>query len=108
MTIDQFLEHHLRHGTLEVPLPGGRMVTAGDGSGPAAAQANRDAAAELHDERFCRMWEFYLSGADVSFRHGGHMNFQPPLARRPGALPTTRDYIGDAERNLARLDRRVA
>ena len=63
---------------------------------------------EIYDERFCRMFEFYLSGAEVSFRHGGHMNFQIQLAKRKDTLPLTRDYIGENERTLVAKARRVA
>jgi cyclopropane-fatty-acyl-phospholipid synthase len=42
--------------------------------------ARRDEAAKLYDERFCRMWEFYLAGAETSFRVDAHMVFQLQLA----------------------------
>jgi cyclopropane-fatty-acyl-phospholipid synthase len=48
---------------------------------------------ELYDERFCRMWEFYLVTSELSFLHQGLMVFQIQLAKRPDALPITRDYI---------------
>ncbi len=63
-------------------------------------QANRDKAAEMFDERFCRMWEFYLIVSEFSFRHGKHMNFQIQLAKERNALPLTRDYMIEAERKL--------
>ena len=63
--------------------------------------ANRDKALEIYDERFCRMWEFYLAGAEVAFRNGGQMVFQIQLAKRGNALPITRDYMFEAERRLA-------
>jgi cyclopropane-fatty-acyl-phospholipid synthase len=59
---------------------------------------NRDAIASLYDERFCRMFEFYLAGCELAFRRMGHMNWQMQLARRVDALPLTRDYMVDAER----------
>lgn len=55
--------------------------------------ANRDAARALYDERFCRMWEFYLAGSEMAFRWQGHMVFQLQLARRVDTLPLTRDYM---------------
>ncbi len=70
--------------------------------------AVRERWAETNGERFCRMWEFYLSAAEVSFRHGGHMNFQIQLAKRKDALPITRSYIDEAERALAKKVRRAA
>jgi cyclopropane-fatty-acyl-phospholipid synthase len=63
--------------------------------------AARPRIAELYDERFCRMWEFYLAASEVSFRHSGHMVFQLQLARRIAAVPLTRDYIGPAEQATA-------
>ena len=60
--------------------------------------ANRDKIAALYDERFCRMWEFYLAASELAFRHGGHMVFQIQLAKRQDAVPLTRDYITDWER----------
>lgn len=62
--------------------------------------ARRDEAKAMYDERFCRMWEFYLAGAEVSFRYQGHMVFQMQLARAVGAVPMTRDYMVEAERAL--------
>jgi cyclopropane-fatty-acyl-phospholipid synthase len=55
--------------------------------------ANRDTIATLYDERFCRMFEFYLCGAEIAFRHEGHMVFQIQLAHSQRAVPLTRDYI---------------
>jgi cyclopropane-fatty-acyl-phospholipid synthase len=59
--------------------------------------ANRDTIAALYDERFCRMFEFYLCGAEIAFRREGHMVFQIQLAHRQTAVPLTRDYIADFE-----------
>ena len=70
--------------------------------------ARRAEIAGLYDERFCRMWEFYLAGAEMGFRHGDHMNFQLQLAHRADALPITRGYMADAETALATAERRVA
>ncbi|WP_367197705.1 class I SAM-dependent methyltransferase [Amorphus sp. 3PC139-8] len=50
----------------------------------------------LYDERFFRMWEFYLASCEVGFRHRTMMVFQMQLARRIDALPITRDYMFDA------------
>jgi cyclopropane-fatty-acyl-phospholipid synthase len=62
---------------------------------------NRDAIASLYDERFCRMFEFYLAGCELAFRRAGHMNWQLQLARREDAVPPTRDYMWEAERAAA-------
>jgi len=55
--------------------------------------ARRAEAAALYDERFCRLWEFYLASSEVAFRRLGHMVFQIQLAKRPTAAPLTRDYL---------------
>jgi len=55
--------------------------------------ANWERAAKLHDERFCRMWEFYLAGAEMGFRHQHLMVFQVQVAKRVDALPIVRDYM---------------
>ena len=60
-------------------------------------QARRAEARALYDERFCRMWEFYLSACEMMFRNGELMVFQLQLAHRPDAVPLTRDYISRAE-----------
>jgi cyclopropane-fatty-acyl-phospholipid synthase len=59
---------------------------------------NRERISALYDERFCRMWEFYLAGSEVAFRHNGHINFQMQLAKRVDTVPLTRDYMFDWER----------
>jgi cyclopropane-fatty-acyl-phospholipid synthase len=55
----------------------------------------------LYDERFMRMWEFYLAYSLVGFRHGGMVNYQVQYIRDRGALPITRDYIGQTEAALS-------
>ncbi|MFV3127740.1 class I SAM-dependent methyltransferase [Niveispirillum sp. KHB5.9] len=70
--------------------------------------ANRDKVLELYDERFCRMWEFYLVGSECAFRHQGHMVFQAQLARDVHALPTARDYMLTDERGMAERQTRAA
>ena len=59
--------------------------------------ANRDKVREFYDERFCRMWEYYLAGAETAFRYTGQVNFQIQLAKRQDTVPLTRDYIADWE-----------
>ncbi|QXQ06683.1 cyclopropane-fatty-acyl-phospholipid synthase family protein [Sphingosinicellaceae bacterium] len=51
----------------------------------------------LYDERFYRMWLFYLAAATAAFRNDGHMNVQVQMAKDRYALPLTRDYIAEAE-----------
>lgn len=66
--------------------------------------AHRDKAKAIYDERFCRMWEFYLAGSECAFRYGGMNNFQIQFAKSQHALPLTRDYISDEENRLRRLE----
>jgi len=70
--------------------------------------AHRAEIAELYDERFCRMWEFYLGVSEMSFRYRSHVVFQFQLAKQIDAVPMTRDYIGETEGALARPEKRVA
>ncbi|HEV2562642.1 MAG TPA: cyclopropane-fatty-acyl-phospholipid synthase family protein [Rhizomicrobium sp.] len=75
--------------------------------------ANRAEVARIYDERFCRMWEFYLAGAEMGFRHDGQVVFQIQLAKRIDAVPMTRDYMVDDERTMRfagteQMPRRVA
>ncbi len=60
--------------------------------------ANWDEVTQIYDERFCRMWEFYLAGSEAAFRYGGQIVFQIQLAKRQEAVPLTRDYVTDWER----------
>ncbi len=62
---------------------------------------NRSELAKLYDERFCRMFEFYLIGSELAFRRMGHMNWQLQLTKNVSTLPLARDYMFEAERNSA-------
>ncbi len=64
--------------------------------------ARRAEAAKIYDERFCRMWEYYLSMAETAFRWENIAVFQIQLARRQTAVPLTRDYLQEAEEGLKR------
>jgi cyclopropane-fatty-acyl-phospholipid synthase len=68
-------------------------------------RANREAVLELYDERFFRMWEFYLLVAEDSFRSGSSMVFQLLGSAERDAVPLTRDYLEDAERPLVAGER---
>ncbi len=57
----------------------------------------KDQIIALYDERFYRMWRFYLAGAMTAFRWGEMVNFQLQFTRNRRALPITRDYMGEAE-----------
>ncbi|MBK5911062.1 SAM-dependent methyltransferase [Rhodothalassium salexigens] len=56
-------------------------------------EANLDRIRALYDDRFCRMWRFYLVGSELAFRLGGHVVFQIQMAKRQTAVPLTRDYL---------------
>ncbi|KZL21746.1 Cyclopropane-fatty-acyl-phospholipid synthase [Pseudovibrio axinellae] len=60
-------------------------------------EANRDKIKELYDERFCKMWEFYLSGCEMIFLHGRLMVFQLMLSKKRDAVPIVRDFIAENE-----------
>jgi cyclopropane-fatty-acyl-phospholipid synthase len=66
--------------------------------------ARRDEAKKLYDERFCRMWEFYLAGSETSFRVDANMVFQIQIAKRQEVVPLTRDYIPEREAELRRRE----
>ncbi len=57
-----------------------------------------------HGERFCRMWELYLTGCEVGFRREGLVVFQIQLAKKLDRVPLTRDYIARAEAFLRERD----
>jgi cyclopropane-fatty-acyl-phospholipid synthase len=63
--------------------------------------AAKDAIVALYDERFYRMWQFYLAGADAAFRYGGLVNYQLQFARNRHTLPITRNYMIETEHALA-------
>ncbi|MEM1064359.1 MAG: cyclopropane-fatty-acyl-phospholipid synthase family protein [Pseudomonadota bacterium] len=56
-------------------------------------EANLDAARELYDERFCRMWRYYLAASEMTFRYGRQAVFQVQLAHDQRAVPLTREYL---------------
>ena len=58
----------------------------------------------LYDERFFRMWQFYLAGAEAAFRYGGLVNWQLQYVKRRDAIPMTWDYMFEEERRLHQLE----
>lgn len=64
-----------------------------------------DEAVALKGERFCRMWEAYLAGSEITFRYQDGMVFQIQLAHRRSIVPLTRDYIAVEEKRLARREK---
>ncbi|HTO79405.1 MAG TPA: cyclopropane-fatty-acyl-phospholipid synthase family protein [Methylocystis sp.] len=69
--------------------------------------AQSDEAKAIMDDRFCRMWEFYLAISEASFRLGITVIFQIQLVKKVDALPLTRDYIGETEKNLRQSEKAV-
>ena len=69
-------------------------------------QEHRQEIAEIYDERFCRMWEFYLISAETMFRTGAQMVFQMLLSRTRDAVPLSRDYMFENEQNLFKIDKK--
>jgi cyclopropane-fatty-acyl-phospholipid synthase len=60
----------------------------------------REEAVAMFDERFCRMWEYYLSMAEAAFRFDKVVVFQIQLAKKQDGVPRTRNYIEIAENKL--------
>lgn len=69
--------------------------------------ARRDEARALYDERFVRMWEFYLAGSEAGFRIDRMFIFQMQLTRAQHLVPRTRDYIAAAESALRAAEQRL-
>ncbi len=65
--------------------------------------ANREKIKQMagYDDRFCRMWDFYLAGCEVAFRYMNQMVFQIQITRRQDAVPLTRDYLIEAENAIS-------
>jgi cyclopropane-fatty-acyl-phospholipid synthase len=66
--------------------------------------AHRDEVVRLYDQRFVRMWEFYLASSETAFRDGDMVVFQIQMAKRKGVAPATRDYITREETRLRGLE----
>jgi cyclopropane-fatty-acyl-phospholipid synthase len=69
--------------------------------------AHREEVLALYDERFAKMWEFYLAGSEMAFRHRHLMVFHVQMAHRQEAVPLTRGYIENAEARLRVIERNV-
>ena len=54
---------------------------------------NKGQIIELYDERFFRMWEFYLAGCEIAFKWGDQVVYQLQLTKNYTSTPITRDYI---------------
>jgi cyclopropane-fatty-acyl-phospholipid synthase len=66
--------------------------------------AHREEAQKLYDQRFVRMWEFYLACSEMAFREGDMVVFQIQMAKHKGVAPETRDYIVREEARLRSLE----
>jgi cyclopropane-fatty-acyl-phospholipid synthase len=66
--------------------------------------AQREQVERLYDDRFVRMWEFYLAASEMAFREQAMMVFQMQLTKRQGVVPMTRDYIMREETRLRALE----
>jgi cyclopropane-fatty-acyl-phospholipid synthase len=64
-------------------------------------QAHKAEIVQMYDERFYRMWEFYLAGSLTGFTNGQMVNYQVQYIRDRAALPITRDYMFEAEAKLS-------
>ena len=69
--------------------------------------ARREEVVRLYDERFARMWEFYLACSEMAFRKQNLMVMQIQLTRHQGIVPMTRDYIVNEEARLREKERKV-
>ena len=69
--------------------------------------ARKDEVMALYDERFYRMWEFYLASSETAFRHERMFVFQLQLAKHQDMVPYTRDYIAEAEEALKKAERKL-
>lgn len=66
----------------------------------ARCMAKKYAIVDMYDERFFRMWTFYLAGATAAFESGSMCNFQIQYARDRRVLPLSRDYMAAEEQRL--------
>ena len=55
--------------------------------------SKKDKVLEMFDERFMRMWEFYLASCEMAFKWGDQVVFQLQLTKKLTSVPNTRDYI---------------
>ncbi|MDE2445939.1 MAG: class I SAM-dependent methyltransferase [Alphaproteobacteria bacterium] len=67
--------------------------------------ANHARAKEIYDERFCRMWDFYLAGSECSFLYAEMNNFQIQFAKHQHVMPFTRSYVEQEEARLRQLEK---
>ena len=68
-------------------------------------EANRAKVATIYDEKFCRMWEFYLISAEMMFRTGSQEVFHMQIAKKRDAAPIVRDYTVDVQRQYEAIEK---
>lgn len=66
--------------------------------------AHREDVERIYDNRFVRMWEFYLASSEMTFRHQNMMVFQIQMTKRQGVVPITRNYIAREEARLREME----
>ena len=66
--------------------------------------AHREEVERIYDQRFVRMWEFYLAASEMAFREQAMMVMQIQLTKRQDVVPITRDYIAREEARLRALE----
>ncbi|OCJ17936.1 cyclopropane-fatty-acyl-phospholipid synthase [Rhizobium sp. AC44/96] len=71
-------------------------------------EKNRDKVIALYDERFARMWEFYLISAEMMFRTGSQLVFHMQLSRTRDAAPIVRDYVTDKQRLYLEAEKKLS
>ena len=71
---------------------------------PSASRPTAPRSPQMYDERFCRMWEFYLISAEMMFRTGSQLVFHMQLARKRDAVPIVRDYAIDLQRKYREME----
>lgn len=62
--------------------------------------AHREDVLRIFDQRFLRMWEFYLAACEMAFVHRNLAVFQIQASPRIDTLPITRDYLREARDSL--------
>ena len=70
-------------------------------------EKNRAKVVEMYDERFARMWEFYLISAEMMFRTGSQQVFHMQLSRKRDAVPLSRDYIIEKQREYMAREKKL-
>lgn len=68
-------------------------------------EKNRERVIAMYDERFARMWEFYLISAEMMFRTGSQLVFHMQMSRKRDAAPIVRDYITDRQREYIKREK---